>query len=209
MKIKIKKANLVILATAHNPSILSVPWLKEKKLINVDPKQFMHTPDISLFDTESFSLIVDRQRLFYSVKKHNLNNLKSLARFGNKYIKILPHIPYTALGINFAWINKLKKDESFQKICIDKDSKLNLRKVFLNHDLNFGYIVFARKKPYLLKLTIEPKGKTELIFNFNYHHEVKGIDIDIVRGYIDNFIKYYKHSKKIVENICLGGGKRR
>ena len=209
MKIKIIKADLVILATAHNPSILSVPWLKQKKLINVDPKQFMHTPDLSVFDTESFSLIVDRQRLFYSLKKHNLNNFKSLTKFGNKYIKILPHIPYTALGINFAWINKLKGKESFQKICIDKNSKLNFKKAFPKHNLDFGHIVFARKNPYLLKLTIEPKGRAEFIFNFNYHHEVKGIDIDIIRGYIDSFIKYYQHSKKIVESICFGGGKRR
>jgi len=79
MKIKLGRADIVILALAHNPSIISPQWLKENHLITEEPKQFVHTPDFSLFDSETFSLIADRQRLQVTAKKQDMDTLKSLA----------------------------------------------------------------------------------------------------------------------------------
>ncbi len=101
MEIKIERADIVIVASAHNPSIVSPQWLKGKKLIVEDPKQFVHTPDFSLFDSETFSLVVDRERLQITAKKKDSGTLKSLASVGSGYIDLLPHVPYKSVGLNF------------------------------------------------------------------------------------------------------------
>jgi len=209
MKIKLGRADIVILALAHNPSIISPQWLKENHLITEEPKQFVHTPDFSLFDSETFSLITDRQRLQVTAKKQDMDTLKSLASIGNGYIKLLSHIPYRTLGLNFVWLAEISEGEYLPKINISINSTDNLSSILTGHELNLGCIIYARKEPYLLKLTIEPQGENTLIYNFNYHHEVKGLDVDRIIEYVDNFMSLYEHSRNVVENTCLVGGERR
>ncbi len=45
-----------------------------------------------------------------------------------------------------------------------------------------------------------------LIYNFNYHHEIKGIDIEEVKNFLGNFTNLYEHSKTVVENTYLVRG---
>lgn len=207
MKIKLGRADVVILADAHNPSIVSPQWLKEKNLIIEEPKQFVHTPDFSLFDSETFSLIVDRQRLQITVKKQNTDALEALANIGKGYIKLLPHIPYRALGLNFVWLAEANEKEHLPKINIIIDSINDVSSILPDHELNYGCIIYASKEPYLLRLTIEPQAKSTLVYNFNYHHEVRGLDINVVIKYVDNFMNLYKDSQKVVEKIYFRRGK--
>lgn len=201
MKIKLGRADIVILASAHNPSIISPQWVKENHLIAEEPKQFVHTPDFSLFDSELLSLIADRQRLQITAKKHDVDTLKSLVGIGKGYIELLPHIPYKALGVNFVW---LTEGEHLPKINISIGSTANLSSILTEHELNYGCIIYAQREPYLLKLTIEPQGESTLTYNFNYHHGVTGLDADIIIKYVDNFMNLFKYSQEVVEKFAGG-----
>jgi len=204
MKIRLGRADIVILADAHNPSIVSPMWLKEKELIVEEPKQFIHTPDFSLFESESFLLVVDRQRLQITAKKQDPDSLEKLANVGKKYIELLPHIPYRALGLNFVWFAEMDEDGYLPKINVIIDSINDLSSILPEHEIDYGCIIYASKKPYLLKLTINPQGGNAIVFNFNYHHEVKGLEIDVIANYIDTLLSLYRYSEKIVEKICSG-----
>jgi len=203
MEIKLGRADIVIVASAHNPSIVSPQWLKEKKLIVEDPKQFVHTPDFSLFDSETFSLVVDRERLQITAKKQDRETLKSLASVGSGYINLLPHVPYRSLGLNFVWLAESDEGDVLPKINISVGFINNLSSILTDQELNYGCIIYARKDPYLLKLTIEPRGKNTLVYNFNYHHGVEGLNKDKILEHLGNFMSLYEKSKEIVEKTCL------
>lgn len=199
MTIKLKRADIVILASSHNPSIISPQWLKDNSLITEDPINFMHTLDFSLFESESFLLVVDRQRLQITAKKQDEESLRTLADFCSKYIKLLAHIPYQAFGLNFIWsIENGKEGRPKIEIRIDKS---NFAPVFEGHEVNYGGIIYARKEPYLLKLVIEPEGENALMNNFNYHHELKGVSVEDMIAIIDSFLTRYNDSLRIVKSL--------
>lgn len=179
MEINLRRADIVIAASAHNPSIVSPQWLKEMNLIVEEPKHFVNTPDFSLFDSETILLVVDRQRLQITAKKHDEESLKSFASIGSGYIRLLSHIPYSALGLNFVWHVKTEEEgEELPTIRTNIGSIHDFSSILVNHELNFGSIIYARKEPYLLKISIESQGRAIFICNFNYHHEVTKLDTD-------------------------------
>jgi hypothetical protein len=145
MGIKLERADIVIVASAHNPSIVSPQWLKEKKLIVEGPKQFVHTPDFSLFDSETFSLVEDRERLQITAKKQDRETLKSLASVGSGYINLLPQVPYKSLGLNFMWLAESNEGEVLPKIKVSIGFINNLASILTDHELNYGCISYARK----------------------------------------------------------------
>lgn len=206
MEINLRRADIVILASSHNPSIIAPQWLKDNSLITEEPKHFVHTPDFSLFESEAFSLVVDHQRLQITAKKQDKSSLRSLANVARNYIELLPHIPYRALGLNFRWNVEVVKGENFPEVKLSiNESDLTL--LFKNHEINYGGVIYARKDPYVLKLAIEPQSENTLVHNFNYHHEVRSIPAEDIARLIDSFYIRYENSAEIVKNIYLGGRK--
>lgn len=136
-------------------------------------------------------------------KKQDRETLKSLASVGSGYINLLPHVPYRSLGLNFVWLAESNEGEVLPKMDVSIGFINNLSPILTDHELNYGCIIYARKDPYLLKLIIEPRGKNSLVYNFNYHHGVEGLDIDTVLEHIANFMSLYEKSKEIVEKTCL------
>jgi hypothetical protein len=195
------RANIVILASAHNPSIINPQWVKEH-LITEEPLNFVNTPEFSLFESENYSLMVDRERMQITAKKTTSEILKSLSEIAIKYIELLSHIPYKSLGFNFGWF----VDKNIPNIKIKLSSADDLSNIMKNHDLKYGFIVHAKSDNYLLKLITEPQGENMLTYNFNYHHEVDEKNEGIIE-YLSSFMKLYKHSQEIVENTLVGGKK--
>jgi len=65
MDVKLRRADIVIMASAHNPSIVDPHWLKANGLVAEDPKHFVHTPDFFARTKKICgSLRVDKTKLF-------------------------------------------------------------------------------------------------------------------------------------------------
>jgi len=207
MQARFRRADIVILASAHNPSIIAPQWLKDNSLIIEEPKHFIHTPDFSLFQSESFSLVVDHQRLQITAKKQDKGSLKSLANIASNYVKLLPHIPCRSLGLNFVWSIEIDEGEKLPKIGLNIN-KSDLMLVFEGHEVDYGGIIHARKGPYTLKLVIEPQGKNTLVHNFNYHHELSGMSVEGFAKLIDYFLTRYEDSSRIVKGLYSIGEKK-
>ncbi|MBE0516023.1 MAG: hypothetical protein IBX41_01350 [Methanophagales archaeon] len=206
MEVKPRRKDIVIIASAHNPSIIAPQWLKDNSLILEEPIHFVHTPDFSLFESESFSLLVDHQRLQITAKKQDDATLNSLADLAAKYVDLLPHIPYQSLGLNFTWSVEMAEGETLPKIEVNINGT-DLLSVFEDHDVHYGGIIYARSAIYVLKLVIESQEKNSLINNFNFHHELKGRSLEDIRQFIGNFSTRYDDSLRILKNLYSLGEK--
>ena len=200
MEAKLRRADIVIIASAHNPSIIAPEWLKDKSLIVEEPSHFVHTPDLSIFESESFSVVVDHQRLQIVVKKQDTRSLESLANIASNYVKLLPHIPYKALGLNFTWTIEVDDGEELPKIEININ-KSDLMSVFEGHEVDCGGIIYARKEQYMLKVVIELQGGNTLVHNFNYNHELEGMSVEDIVKLINDFITIKEDSSSIVKGL--------
>jgi hypothetical protein len=200
MEAKLRRKDIVIIASAHNPSIIAPQWLKDNSLILEEPIHFVHTPDFSLFESESFLLLVDHQRLQITAKKQDDATLRSLAHIAAKYVVLLPHIPYQSLGLNFTWSVEMAEGETLPEIGINING-IDLISVFEGHDVHYGGIIYARSPIYVLKLVIESQEKNSLINNFNFHHELKGRSLEDIKQFIENFSTRYDDSLRILKNL--------
>lgn len=206
MEAKLRRADIVITASAHNPSIIYPEWVKNNLSIVEKPSDFVHTPDFSLFASESFLLVADHQRLQITVKKQDKKSLESLANIASKYVELLHHIPYKALGLNFIWTIEVDDGEGLPKIELNIN-KSDLMSVFEGHEIDCGGIIYARKEPYMLKVVIEPQGENTLVHNFNYNHELEGMSVEDIVKLINNFLTINEDSSSIVKGLYSIGEK--
>jgi len=204
MERKLDRADIVILAEAHNPSILSPQWLKDNELITEKPDQFVHTPDFSFFNSKNYHLVVDRQRLQVTTKKTTKQLLEALKNFALNYCKILPHIPYKSIGMNFTWNVEAKLDESLPVIKNSIGKITDFKKMFKEFEINNGIIINVKKEKYLHKITIESFSKNNLIFRFNNHYNVEKLNNVEIIDLINNYNMLYQESKEFVEKTTPG-----
>jgi len=202
MESRLSRADIVIVAAGHNPSIISPEWLKGNSVISESPSQFVHTPDFSVFESESFSLIVDHQRLQIVAKKQSESSIISLATVASKYVTLLMHIPYKSLGLNFLWSVETNSNAKLPDITLRLNNN-DPAPVFSGHKVAFGGIIYAHKEPYVLKLTIEQQGKKCLVHNFNYHHELASVPINDIVGLINSSVARFKDSSAIINALYL------
>jgi len=195
---KLIRASVVILAEAHNPSILSPDWLKEKKIISENPSNFVHTPDFAVFESKTFSLIVDRQRLQLTAKKTSPKVLGALISIISRYFELLPHIPYLRLGLNFDWLVEEDERSTPPEIQLTVGSTTDFSDIFPDHKLCFGSIIVAEKNPYKLRLNIEPAEENALNYKFNFDYNIKDVSEDKRKEYIANIPKLYNLASSVV-----------
>lgn len=204
MGIQLLSADIVILASMHNPSIMSPEWIRNKGLLAENPTNFVHTPDFFLFESESYRLTLDRVRLqiMATQPEREDSSLNSITRIASTYISSLPEIPYTALGLNFEWSMSSDTELTTPKIALRLDSGKDWGAILDGHTLTFGGIVYARKEPYILSLTIIPRENGLLVYDFNYHHEVSGMSPDAILNYIAEFPNLCHHSMNVVRSTA-------
>ena len=101
MNLKFLKGTIVILAQTHNPSIFNYKWIKEKGIIDEEPKQLMNNIDLALFDSDNILITLDINKLIINTKKADVENLRKISNIAIKYVSALPDIPYTFLGSYF------------------------------------------------------------------------------------------------------------
>ena len=200
MKVVPIQANIVILASNHNPGIVSKEWLNQKEIFTETPTNFVHTPEFSLVETDNYSLQIDTQRLNIGLKSADEDRLTRLPIMANQYIKALPETPYSAVGLNSNWIAQLESPDVLKDIFITKPAHLDA--IFHEGNYNIGGIVLYEYSPFGLQLTIKPDKDNNVSLHFNYHSDVSGFDELSER--ISRFDKIIEHARNIAIEL-LGG----
>ncbi len=170
MDISLIGANIIILAKNHNPSIISKEWLSQKNIIADNFINFTHTPAFSIVETESFSLVVDPDRLQLAVKGDIQNNIDALEQSILTYVQALPEVPYTAIGFNFLYNIEARKD-IIKEILHPPDEIFN--KLF-SENYQLGGIIKFNSDGFLVTINLQPNinnneyNEIRADVNFNY-----------------------------------------
>jgi len=183
-------ANIVILSTNYNPSIVSKEWLYQKGILTWPVTNFVHTPVLSLLESEQFSLVVDEQRLQLALKKTTEDGLTSLASIAERFVKALPETPYRGVGINYLY-TVVRERCGLNAVLSPNIGKL--RGLFAT-TYEIGVTVLFQFERFVVSLTVSPPLPVEqqVRINFNFHSDVS--NINEVEGY---FRYESKHLRKL------------
>jgi len=200
---ELKTANIVVLAN-HLPSIITPTWIKERKIIEEQSKQFVSNPILALFESENYILTIDPARLQLSTKKSNDEKiLKYIPEAVTRYIDNFRGLNYRAVGLNFVWMHTPEEGEQYtiNAQIQHAESKINLKSIFKEQNMKLGSIVYEEKSPYILRVVIEPADKNAFKYDFNYHYNTGNTDVDAIKKYLNSFIDKQKHSETIINQI--------
>lgn len=201
--LKLRKASIVILARAHNPSIISPDWVQKALSIHESPSNFVHTPQFSVFDSASFLLTLDTEKLELLSKVLDEEHISACGQAASAYFRMLPHIPYRSLGLNYIWVYSPEpsgKPLPRVKLVIDE---LNLSQLLNGRSIKYGGTVRVELKPYVLTVRMDYEDDQTLVFNYNFSYV-----IDSVRkaaNVTKSFLALKSRSQELTESLLAGG----
>lgn len=199
----LRKASVVILAQAHNPTIVSPDWVQKVLLVKEPPSNFVHTPPFSLFDSASLLLTVDAMRLELVSKALDEEHVSTCGQVAGSYFRALPHIPYRSLGLNYIWEYSPESDGKplpRVKLIIDD---LNLGRVFNGRSIKYSGTVRAVFKPYVLTVKIDYEDERTLVFNYNFSYAIESARK--AANAAKAVLRLKNRSRELSEAILAGG----
>ena len=166
--------NIVILARNYNPSIVSKEWLYEKNIVKETVTNFVHTPPLSVVETDGISFVLDENRLQISLKSITTESIESLPKIAAGFVSCLPETPFTSVGFNYTY-NIPKKNSRLKTLFALDDTKL---KELFSGNFEVGLIIFFPFKTFIVRMTAPPIiGKiTRITMDFNFHSNSRGAD---------------------------------
>ncbi|MBF0517090.1 MAG: hypothetical protein HQK97_08230 [Nitrospirae bacterium] len=105
MKIELTNFSIVVLAKAHNPTILNPDFLRINSIVDQSFTPFdvlCTTPAAHVFYKESLSVVAEFERIqFIDEDNVRIPYDSPIPYIAIKYMDVLPHVRYMASGINF------------------------------------------------------------------------------------------------------------
>jgi len=105
MNFTLDNFSIVVLAQAHNPSILNPDFLQNQKIVDPSftPSNVICTPPVAQVSyKEGITIMAEFEKLqFIDADSKRIPFESSIPDITLNYIKALPHVRYTAVGINF------------------------------------------------------------------------------------------------------------
>ncbi len=190
-------ANIVILASNYNPSIVSKDWLFQRNIFTETVKNFVHTPIFALVENDDFGILVDEQRLQVTTKKVTKDKLNTSEAIAKRFINILPETPYKAVGMNYGYTFPGEKCR-LQTIISAKDKKL---KKLISSTYELGATVVFEFRQFVVTFTALPSaGEVRQIrMNFNFHSNTA--NVEEVKKRLSSHMKTLEKAGKIIEGL--------
>jgi hypothetical protein len=194
-------ANIVLLASNYNPSIVSKEWLYQKGIFTESVDNFMHTPVLALIENENFGFVVDEQRLQISIKRVTQDNLTKSNAMARKFIDILPETPYKAVGLNYRY-TVTEESCNLGELLSPKSAKL---KAIFAPNYELGSMMVFSFEQFVATFTATPSLTEEqpVRIAFNFHANV--VNVDEVRARIALQTKTLQKAESIIQELCKNG----
>ena len=194
-------ANIVILASNYNPSIVSKEWLYQKVIFTEPVSNFVHTPILALVENENFGFVVDEQRLQIVIKRVTQDNLTKSNAMARKFVDILPETPYKAVGLNYRY-TVTEESFSLRGLLSPKSAKL---KAIFSPDYQLGAMMVFSFEKFVVNFTAAPSLTKEqpIRVAFNFHANVA--NIDEVRARIASQATTLQKTESIIQELCKNG----
>lgn len=198
--LKLSQSNIVILASAFNPSIATKDWLNANA-IHQEPDNFINTPLVSVYELPNIQMLIDQSRLQITCREPENEALQQCTDIVRQYVEKLPHTPYTAIGFNYIW--EVSADINVNKSNIAYDGNtLQIPAIAGDFDLYaVGAVVLARKDNYQIRAVVEPSLDTNkpIITTVNYHYELS--NAQMIADTTSQFIEHVADSERLVHKI--------
>ena len=216
MEIILTNFSIVVLAQAHNPSILNPDFLKNNKIVdaNFTPKDVICTPPVAQVSFhEGISIIADFERLqFIDHVSERIPHNSQISEIATRYISALPHVRYTAIGINFIGHYLCKSTNNASSYISDKFIKegfwLSAGDELTNVGLKFVYLFGKIKCTISMESAevIKPEtGKVPaILINANYNLDVKDSNIQEIKAFISDWKIQNERFNGFLEKIFSG-----
>lgn len=208
MKIALKKATIVILASSFNPSIVTKDWLIREGIVQEDAIKFANVPTFSLFESESFVITVtpDRFEVVLKIAKpvdYRTHDLDSLASVAKTFVEKLPHTPYNAVGLNYIWLAEAEGDENISSILKEKfiSDKERFSRLFPEKNYGVGSIIYFQHDGFKVKLAIEPYLETMKHITNNFNYQANTSDYKEIMKKIEMVKDNWDNSKNTVNTL--------
>lgn len=197
---ELRKASIVILASSHNPTILSPGWVEENLCLNEAHTNFVHTPPFVLFESPSFRLTADADRWELVAKALYNDRLERCGGAAASYMGTLAHIPYRSIGLNFVWTYASADDNYMPTIGVRLDGS-DLNDVLQGSDPVYSGRLRVHRDGYLLQVSLEKEDTSRLILNFNYSFRIDTRSAEERKHIVNSFVRYKEDSEDLAR--CL------
>ena len=170
---KVDNASVVIVAQTHNPSIINPDFLKNNGIVARDLEPtgpLLITPVVAQIEYGDIAWMVMPERCtIHERVEAKFKKSYRVYQYAQKYIEVLKHIPYTALGLNWLihitlnadsheWVkSKFLKDSEAQKEIVGAEFTLKLQP----DDLS------------ICSLSTKIPDRSSVIVDCNFHFELK------------------------------------
>jgi hypothetical protein len=212
MAVNLINSAVVVAAQHFNPSVAGQHWLIENGIVlkeeirvgAVFTDMFVQVP------TPNFLLIISPENCQFSPLPTYENQQELIVDRVGKFLNLIPHTPFNAIGLNFAWqyfpehesINEVCRRLFFiEKSCLHKQFDVSDARfgAYLSMDL-WGCRLRLEARPTIMSL---PDGQRShfIQFAFNYHLGVLGRPKPVED--IINLLKRWQEAKDFSKDIVL------
>lgn len=213
MKFNLTNFSIVVLAQAHNPSILNPDFLKNNEIVDAGftPKDVICTPPFAhvSFD-EGISIVAEFENLqFIDTVSERIPHGSQIPEIAGRYISILPHVRYTAAGINFIghylWEDANRVRSFIQDKFIKEGDWLSTGDKLTNIGLKFVFLFGNIKCTISVESTEMNKAENEkvpvILLNANYNLDVKDNNIQEIKSFISDWKTQNERFTNFLEKI--------
>lgn len=194
-------ANIVILASNYNPSIVSKEWLYQRDIFTETVTNFVHTPVFALVESADFVLLVDEGRLQFTVKKVTQDNLRASNSIVERFVGILPETPYRSIGLNY---NYVVPKETCALDTILSPNKARLSEL-LSSTYELGATIVFEFGGFIVTFRILPSRSVEdqIQMSFNFHSDAP--NVGEVKARLSSQMRTLEKAEAIIRGVCKNG----
>lgn len=214
MKIALSNFSIVVLAQAHNPTILNPDFLRNNQIVSEawTPKTVICTqPVAQVVYEEGISIVAEFERLqFVDTVVNRIPETSPLPEIAIGYIQTLPHVRYKAVGLNFSgsrvFENRWAASSFISKRFIKSGPWLPPGET-TEIGLTFGSSIEGIKRSITLKpgTISRPEGELSngILVNANYHLDIREGDVDSLKSFILGWQALFAHLQEFT-NVVFG-----
>lgn len=191
-------SSVVVVAHQFNPSVVSEVWLDRHGLLREEDKQegCIFTDAIVNVRSRNYNLLVTPDQLQFSPKGAPEAHQPLIIANVGAIIELLPHIPYSGVGLNFIWhFDPRPESVAVASRRLFFRAEVPIFRHFQSEDSQFGSYLSKDLFGGRLKLDIKPVIRTAIQpsearltpginFAFNFHRDLKPEEnqAELIRG---------------------------
>ena len=210
----IRELSIVLLAENHNPTILNPDFLKYNEIVPFD-WELAESPVCvdsiaQVFYKNDIRIIAQFDRLNFTenISSKLLEDI-DVPNVSSKYIEVLPHVNYRAIGINprghvvvqnqheadIFVLNKLVSKGPWTKF----KNTIPKATVQFNYPLDFGFLIL-KVEDTILSLPNEEKVPA-IVFSGNFHRDVSGGNTNEIIEKLKKIIKSWSSDVELFKEL--------